>query len=143
MKKLVQFCVMFFFIITHAQNTSERLTLNFTDKTLEEIIIQIESQSDYQFFFERDWLGDAKKNGNYSNETIDTILNDLLSDTVINFYVLEGSKVILTKNSAIHDTIPESDEPIRINTEITPPVVVATDQDTEQEAVEEVEKIRN
>jgi len=97
------------FFISSAQDRFQTMDLSFDNKTIEEIIIQIESQTDYRFYFLKEWFGDERISGTYSNEPIENILNDLFRNTVLNFYLLD-KKIILTKNHAIHDKIPEGNQ---------------------------------
>jgi len=97
------------FFISSAQDQVQTMDLSFDNKTTEEIIAQIEAQTDYRFYFLKEWLGDERINGNYSNENIENILNDILRNSVLNFYLLD-KKIILTKNHAIHDKVPEEDQ---------------------------------
>ena len=102
-------CICFFF--GNAQEEPIALNFSFENKTIEEVVIQIESQTNYKFFFLREWLGEERISGNYSNQTLQNILDDILKSTLINFYVLDD-KIILTKNNAIHDKIPDRNEVI-------------------------------
>ena len=135
------------FSISSAQDRSQSMDLSFENKTIEEVIIQIESQTDYRFYFLKEWLSDESISANYSNESLENILNDILKGTLLNFYLLD-KKIILTKNQAIHDTIPEDDQivvddldeeerakPVFIVAEKTP-----ITEDTEEELPESIGK---
>ncbi len=90
-----------------AQEIEEKITISFTDELATEALLKIESTTNYRFYYVEDWLGENRFSGTYSNATITDILDDLFNETVINYYLLNGTKVILTRNNIIYDQLPE------------------------------------
>lgn len=109
MKKQI---IILFLLLIHqfiiAQN-DEKINLNLENNTLQEAINKIESVSKYKFFYIDEWVSTSNEtyNNQYINETIDTVLIDILKKTNLNFYI-DHSSIILTKNSIIYDKIPEA-----------------------------------
>ncbi len=90
-----------------AQQGSEKISLSFENKTTVEVLEEIEQVSSFRFYYVDSWLTDGPLSGNFNQQTIDMILASLFRDTEINFYVLDGDKVILTRNNAIYDKVPD------------------------------------
>ena len=131
------------FFLGSAQNTSSNtLTIRFDNNTLEEALLKIESQSNVKFFFLKEWLGDDRISKTYTNASLNEILKDVLKETLLNFYILDGSQVILTKNNAIHDKIPDDTAVTTIdNQPQTKPVFVEEKENATQDAKEETIKL--
>ena len=98
-----------FFSISYtsfAQQNNEKISLQFENSSKIDVINQIEDLTDYHFYFIESWLDDALISGNYNNVPLNTILNDIFKDTVINFYISTDNEVVLTNNSLIYDQLP-------------------------------------
>ncbi|NND12054.1 MAG: TonB-dependent receptor, partial [Flavobacteriaceae bacterium] len=125
------------FLNVQAQENLDTFNLEFENKTIFDVIELIESQTDYDFFFIDEWLDNEKlRSGKYQQASINSILEDLFKDTLINYFVLER-RIILTKNNAIHDKIPEGNEVLidLMDEERPKPVFIEKTEATE--AVEE------
>ncbi|RED25322.1 TonB-dependent receptor-like protein [Flavobacterium cutihirudinis] len=110
MKKiLLALILLFSFQLSVAQNQNEKLSVTFTNETLENVIKKIESASSYKFYFDPTWINSNKDliSGTYTDVKIEDLLNKILSKTDLNFIVLQ-KKVILTLNSTIHDDLPSN-----------------------------------
>lgn len=85
-----------------AQENKKNISISFNDTTVEDCITQIENTSNFIFYFNKDWLNSEKRiTANYQNKSLNFILNEVLKNTVLNFYIQDGNKVILTKNVRI------------------------------------------
>ncbi|WOD43025.1 TonB-dependent receptor [Hwangdonia lutea] len=107
MKKLL--FLFLFFNVTHtsfAQKNEAKISLQFENATKIEIIEQIESVTDYRFYFIESWIDDTLISGNYNNAPLKTVLNDIFKNTVINYYISTNHQIILTNNSLIRDELP-------------------------------------
>ena len=93
-------------LLSYSQDGEEFLSISFSDKTPHEIIEQIENISDYRFFFAQNWLDRAKRTGNYQNETITKILNEIFENTDIHVYIAKDKRIYLTRNNLIYDELP-------------------------------------
>lgn len=90
-----------------AQETSDKVSLEFKDADLMTVIQTIEASSSYRFYFDAEWIKSNKNlyTGSYKNVSIDEVLSKVFSNTNLNFLVLK-SKIILTNNSSIHNKLP-------------------------------------
>ncbi|RZJ52510.1 MAG: TonB-dependent receptor [Flavobacterium sp.] len=120
MKKiLLALVILFSFQLSIAQNSDEKLSITFTDQTLENAIKSIEVSTSYKFYFDPIWVNSNKTliTGSYTDIKIDDLLSKILSNTDLNFIVL-NKKIILTLNSTIHNDLPAnyfSDAPVEID----------------------------
>jgi len=90
-----------------AQDTNDKISLEFKDANLMTVIQTIEASSSYRFYFDAEWINSNKNlyTGSYKNVSIDDVLNKVFSNTNLNYLVLK-SKIILTNNSSIHNKLP-------------------------------------
>lgn len=100
---------LFFSFTINAQENSEKISVNFKDATIKTVVETIEKNTNYKFFFIEDWLvaNDKLFSGNYTNTTINTILDDVLSTSELNYFI-DKNKVILTNNSVIYNKLPDN-----------------------------------
>ncbi len=89
-----------------AQNDSVKVSLTFTNTSINEVLQNIEEQTSYQFYYIGAWLEGKKVTGNYQNTPIQEVLRDLFQNTILNFYLLD-KKIILTQNNLIYDKLPD------------------------------------
>lgn len=87
-----------------AQETN-KITIQFENKTLKEVLAKLDKKVDQKFFFLDNWLGDATFTKDYKSISLEDILTDLLENTSINFFVY-GDRIVLTKNNTIHADLP-------------------------------------
>lgn len=105
MKSLLTIVLLAIAFCGQAQN--KKIAIEFNNSTVSEAILKIEKVSGYKMFFESAWLTDQTKivNGKYTEKSISEIIDIVLSDTPLNYYIA-GNKIILIKNSAIYDDLP-------------------------------------
>jgi len=123
MKKILLALVILFFQLSYAQNSDEKVSITFTDQTLENAIKSIEASTSYKFYFDPVWLNSNKIliTGSYTDIKIDDLLDKILSKTDLNFIIL-NKKIILTLNSTIHNDLPANyfpDAPAEIDNNIS------------------------
>lgn len=92
--------------IASSQSDSTKISISFNEVKIVDILKKIEENSPYQFYYVANWFGNQKLSGTYQKSTLQNILYDLLRGTVINFYILNNKKVILTQNNIIYDKLP-------------------------------------
>jgi len=92
--------------ILFAQDTTSKYSFEFKEINRATAIQTIESSTSFKFYFDPEWLESDKKliTVSFTNASIENILDQLFNNTPLNFYVLKN-KIILTKNSAIHDKL--------------------------------------
>lgn len=101
--------IFFFTIVFWYGNAQEGNLISGTyDKTpLYNIITDIESKSDYKFFFIKDWVQKDSVTISFNNENLERALDRLFSKTQLNYYILENDKrVFLVENTVIYDELP-------------------------------------
>ncbi len=89
-----------------AQESPPKISLTYTDFTIKDVFKSIEDSTDYTFYYVDEWLGDKKVSGSYQDADLNEILGDLFESTILNFYVLDNEKVVLTQNNIIYDELP-------------------------------------
>src|SRR4051812_29982922 len=109
MNKIILFLFILFLsnTILTAQNSNEKFSIKFSDESIVTAIKKIETTTSYKFYFDPIWLETNKTliTGNYTNITINELLEKLLNKTDLNFVVIQ-KKIILTLNNKIHDDFP-------------------------------------
>lgn len=104
MKRILFIVCLLVCLTSYGQQLQEQISLSFKDAELKEVIALIEAKTNYQFYYVEDWLASQKVSGTYDNVSVEHLLNEIFKSTVVNFYVLDG-RIILTKNSLIHDDL--------------------------------------
>ncbi|BFM43343.1 carboxypeptidase-like regulatory domain-containing protein [Flavobacterium sp. CFS9] len=81
----------------------QKISINYNNINRVEVLKKIEASTNYKFYFQNEWIdNNVLISGDYSNKTIQDILNKVFQDTDLNFFITKN-KVILTKNSIIYD----------------------------------------
>jgi len=86
-----------------AQHT-KNISADFENASLTKVFNELESQSDFKFYYLEDWLVDATVTKQFQNEDLESVLGEVLSGTLLNYYIFED-RVIITKNNRIYDTV--------------------------------------
>ena len=92
---------------SHAQDLS---TINgqYAAAPLEEVILDIEKQTDYKFYFLDSWTTGITVSSSYKNESLNSVLQSILDNTTLNYYILTSSKrIILLENTIVYDELPK------------------------------------
>ncbi|MBZ9632444.1 TonB-dependent receptor [Salegentibacter sp. LM13S] len=106
MRKILLLILILYFPFTYSQTTDPEISLSFSNKELPDILAEIETKTNFQFFFEDDWFGVAKYSGEYSQTKVTEVLEGILEETNINYFI-RGNRIILTRGSIIYDRLPE------------------------------------
>lgn len=106
MKKTI--LVILFFLVSissvQGQNIS-KISVVFENTPLKEAILKVEELSNFQFFFEEEWLENQFVSQHFENKKLTEVLTTLFEKTTLNYYIKDGT-VILLNNSIIYSTIP-------------------------------------
>ena len=82
---------------TYSQNT--KLTLDLKDVSIENVLDEIESQSEFYFMFNQKLVDvDRKIDINVKNIRIKDILNDMFKNTDTEFYVVDRQILLMPRN---------------------------------------------
>ncbi|SIQ10467.1 TonB-dependent receptor [Maribacter ulvicola] len=74
---------------------------------LKEVIVDIEKQTNFKFYFLDQWVHGISITKTYENEDINTALQTVLENTSLNFHFLESQKrIILLENTIVYDELP-------------------------------------
>ncbi|WP_298392736.1 carboxypeptidase-like regulatory domain-containing protein [Flavobacterium sp.] len=108
MKKILFAIILLFQFVVYSQEPVKKYSFEFNNVNLKSAILKIEETSNFKFYFEDEWLDSNKQmvTANLKELPLDEILNQLFSQTEINFFI-DKNKVILSKNNIIRDTLPE------------------------------------
>lgn len=95
-----------FFLLLFFQNSFSQKNISITYKNLNtiEVLDLIEKESNYKFFYLKEWFNEDLKSSTYENKTLQYILDDFFKNTIVNFYISNNKEVILTQNSLIRNT---------------------------------------
>ncbi|RSK38737.1 TonB-dependent receptor [Mangrovimonas spongiae] len=85
--------------------SNQKISISFNNTSLKQAIIKLEINTNSIFFYQHNWFEDKTITKDYKNANLSDILSEILSQTPLNFIILED-KVILTKNSIIHKSLP-------------------------------------
>lgn len=88
-----------------AQSLDKKISISFDGNNLEEALTNLEETSGYQIYFNSDWFPEVLISKSFTNEKISFVLEDVLGQTAINFFISDN-KIILTKNNAIINKLP-------------------------------------
>lgn len=89
--------VLFSFFGSYSYAQDARVTLNYSNTKLKNILDGIEKQTDYLFIYKNNVDNKINKSISVTNCKVSDVLDELLSGTSI-YYKVEGSHIILTKN---------------------------------------------
>jgi hypothetical protein len=106
MRKFLILILIFTSFVIHSQDSGKQISIEYEDLSIREILQLIEAQSEYQFFYLDEWLGNELRSGRYRNTTLQDLLDELFNDTLLNYYIRKDHKVILTENLLIYDHLP-------------------------------------
>ena len=107
MYKILCILVLFLVMQTGFAQEEKRATINFENESLKTALDKVEMTFGVKIFYSENWIPKKTITKNYSNENLETILNDLFQETLLNYYQLDDKEVILTQNSIIYDELPE------------------------------------
>ncbi len=104
------YALIFFVFFTgfwcHSQDKND-ISGTYKNSPLKDIILDLESRSDYKFFFIDNWVQKDSLSVSFNNEGLEDVLEKLFSKTSLNFYILEDEKrVFLLENTLVYDKLP-------------------------------------
>ncbi|GGG98608.1 TonB-dependent receptor [Polaribacter pacificus] len=79
-----------------------KFSLDYKESTAKEVLEKIETKTPYRFYFLESWLDNTKHTGSYKNQTLESILDVLFKSTILNYYITDENKVVLSQNSLIY-----------------------------------------
>jgi len=83
---------------TQAQN--KRLSLQFENKTLKEVLLKLEDQTEFSFIYKDEMINPINKvSGNFKDEKVTDLLNKVLQNTGLT-YMIEGRAIVILSNDS-------------------------------------------
>lgn len=108
MKKILSFLLVLSFHFSLAQTDSTKISLKFKNKLIQKVLNEIESKTNYRFYYAESWLEKQKISGNYKNKLVRDVLTDIFKNTILNYYITKDNKIILTQNIVIYESLPDN-----------------------------------
>lgn len=107
------FCIQFLY----SQN-QQPITITFDNVSLEQVIEKLEEVTEYDFYFQKNWIEDQTISLSFNQATIQEVLNAVFKQSSLNYFITQN-RIILTNNSYIYTSLPESffDNENQLNTE--------------------------
>lgn len=103
----MKYYLLLIFTTIHCLTFAQDISIEFENSSIKDVLINIESQTNYQFFFVEEWIDGVQVSGKYVAIPIVVILDDLLNTTELNYYISNDNKIIFTKNNIIYDRLPD------------------------------------
>jgi hypothetical protein len=121
MKNYLTILVLFIFSSVFSQVSVSSISIEFENANIETVISDIEEKTNFKFYYIPEWLEEKTVSGIYKDITLEELLKELFKDSLINYYISEDNKVILTKNTIIYDELPEQffQEQNKVTTQMT------------------------
>ncbi|WP_229793701.1 TonB-dependent receptor [Salinimicrobium marinum] len=105
MKNII-FCMFCVFTFSLQAQNSRKITISIQNAPLQEVLFRIGEEAELEIFFLPEWLPQTSFSANYSNTHVRQIMEELLDNTALNYYLLED-RIILTRNNVLYDDLPE------------------------------------
>ncbi len=97
-------CLMYSNAASYSQNT--KFSLNVSQKSVREVLSELEEGSDFRFFYSDDLQKlDEKISLIKSNSSVTEILEDVLKDSNLSYKVLEGNLIIIAPKTNLQETV--------------------------------------
>ncbi len=106
-KNILRKLTVIFCLLINGIGSSQNISLDLKDNSLKEALVSIENQTGYTFFFVDDWVSNVQVSGNYTNVSVDDVLNKLFKNTNLNFYFSDDKKIIITQYNIIYNELPD------------------------------------
>ncbi|MFW0738366.1 TonB-dependent receptor [Flavobacterium sp. T12S277] len=101
--RILTLLLLFFGFNQFIYSQDQKINLNYSNINRVEVLKKIEASTTYKFYFQNEWIDtNVLISGEYTNKTVQEVLNKVFEDTDLNFFITKN-KVILTKNSIIYD----------------------------------------
>ena len=102
MTKLTVFLSLFFVIQLSANVYSQtRLTVDSKNKTVKEVFLEIESQSNYRFFYNEKFIDlNRRIDFNIENQSIEEVMNEIFGSSNVTYKIMENNLIVITPNES-------------------------------------------
>ena len=107
MHRLIIFCFLFLISFQLYCQEGSKYSFSFNEATLKNVLLEIESKTEYKIFFIEDWIKDEVVTKSFDDISIEELFLELLKDTSLNYKVI-NKKVILTLGNVIIKDLPKN-----------------------------------
>ncbi len=105
--RILLLILLFLAVLPLVGQESGALSGVYNQVSLQEVILDLEKKSGYNFFFLKDWITQDSITTMFNNEAIVSVLEKVLDGTTLNFYILENEKrIIILENTIVYDELP-------------------------------------
>ena len=140
---ILAFLSLFF---VNAQETPRKFSFDFQNIGLEAALAQVQSETGHSVYVASEWLQGKTVAKQYTNNSLEEILADLLDNTQLNFFIDQDQRIIITQNNRIYSELPENffgeTEIIAVDSEDTDNSESIFLSDKDSESNKKVETIR-
>ncbi len=100
MTKLTVYLSLFFVLQLSANGYSQtRLTVDSKNKTVKEIFIEIENQSNYRFFYNEKFIDlNRRVNFNIEDQFIEEVMSEIFGASNVTYKIMENNLIVITPN---------------------------------------------
>lgn len=103
-----KFILFFIFCYCFTFSQDAKIKIEFNNVNLQACLTEIESKTNYFFYFKKEWLEASPKiQATFEASSLEEILSVILKETDLNF-LIDENKVILSKNNMIYNTVAAS-----------------------------------
>ncbi len=85
--------------------TDPPITIRYDSLPLRDALIELEERTQKKFYFDEAWLENIYINKRYNDQDLEIILDDLLEETDINYFI-QDNRIILLNNNVIQPNLP-------------------------------------
>ena len=85
----------------------ENYSFEFNSISIKDALSKIEIKTNFHFYYAEEWLITDRITKNYTNKSIDFILDDIFKKSNINYFIDENNRIVLTKSNYIYTVLPE------------------------------------
>lgn len=83
-----------------------KITIQFKENTIKEVLLKIEEKTNFYFYFNETWFDNTTITKSYVDVEIETLLKTVFKDKLLNYYILD-KKIIITKNNFVRENLPD------------------------------------
>tara|TARA_R110000796_G_scaffold250788_2_gene380558 strand:- start:54742 stop:57513 length:2772 start_codon:yes stop_codon:yes gene_type:complete len=85
----------------------ENYSFEFNSISIKDALSKIELETNFHFYYAEEWVITDSIAKNYTNKSIDFILDDIFKNSSINYFIDENNRIVLTKSNYIYTLLPE------------------------------------
>ena len=102
MTKLTVFLSLFFVIQLSANVYSQtRLNVDSKNKTVKEVFLKIENQSNFRFFYNEKFIDlNRRVNFNIEDQSIEEVMNEIFGASNVTYKIMENNLIVITPNES-------------------------------------------